>query len=520
MESLRLWATRTKEKAGIKKARKIPPSSPATWAAQISEGKWRHARHLDYLDRKLVDVAKRTIMRLMVQMPPRHGKSELVGRYFVAWYLLTFPWHRVIYASYAQQQAMKYGRFVRKLIEEYGAEYGVFISSERATQSEFELVDADGHPWGGSMVSAGVAGSLTGKGADLLVIDDPIKNHEEALSDVMRDKTWDFWAADASTRLSARDDTNPEEYPGGVVVEIQTRWHEDDLGGRMESAMAAGGDQWEIVRFPAIAEESDILGRVMGEALWPEMFPVDNLIQTKIRLGAYWFSAEYQQHPSPLEGSFFKKVDWRYFTVVPGGTLRDGPYILHRPGMENLLIQAGQGTLLITVDLATSEKTIADYTVWAIGRVLPNGLGILILDVVREHLQGPEIGTSTVALKQQWEPDLIGVEKKGFQLAIIQGIWRMNVPVHELDVKGDKVGRALPMSARVAAHSVFLHQGAGYIADFVDEHATFPRGTHDDQVDASAYLGLEAERLGLGDAWVQAAADEAEKIQKANRGLL
>lgn len=459
-------------------------------------------------------------MRLMIQMPPRHGKSELVGRYFVAWYLLTFPWHRVIYASYAQQQAMKYGRFVRKLIEEYGAEYGVFISPERATQSEFELVDADGHPWGGAMVSAGVAGSLTGKGADLLVIDDPIKNHEEALSDVMREKTWDFWAADASTRLSARDDTRPEEFPGGVVVEIQTRWHEDDLAGRMETAMAAGGDQWEIVRFPAIAEESDVLGREPGEALWPEMFPIENLRETKIRLGAYWFSSEYQQHPAPLEGSFFKKVDWRYFTVANGGTLRDGPYILHRPGMENVLVASKQGTLLITVDLATSEKTIADYTVWAIGRVLPNGLGILILDVVREHLQGPEIGTSTVALKQQWEPDLIGVEKKGFQLAIIQGIWRMNVPVHELDVKGDKVGRALPMSARVAAHSVFLHQGAGYIADFVDEHATFPRGTHDDQVDASAYLGLEAERLGLGDAWVQAAAEEAEKIIKANRGLL
>ena len=475
-----------------------------------------------------MELAARNIFRLLIQMPPRHGKTELVARYFIAWYLLHHPEHRVIYVTNTSRLAGRYGRFVRALIDEFGPEYGVYVSASKGAATDFELSDAEGRPYGGGLLSFGFKTRITGRGADLLVMDD-LLSADDAQSEVFRQAAWDYWAADASTRLQPNS---------GIVVEIQTRHHEDDLAGRLEAATEAGAESWVRVRFPAVAEDDDVLGRKVGEALWPEMFPwvkdeawaVANgskanpddpnvLSKIKIRSGPYWWSAEYQQRPTPLEGSFFKKTDWRYFTVAEGGTLRDGPYILHRIGEDNILVGKGMGTLVITVDLATSEKTVADYTVWVIGRILPGG-NILVLDVVRDHLSGPEVSDSTIALKLQWEPDLIGVEKKGFQLAIIQGIWRQNVPVQELDVKGDKVGRALPSSARVSAHSVYLHQSAPFIGEFVDECLMFPRGTHDDQVDAFAYLGLEAEKLGLGDAWVQAAADEAEKIQKANRGLL
>lgn len=487
-----------------------------------SRSPWRMARHLAFLNEKLVELAERHIDRLIVQMPPRHGKSELVSRFFIAWYLLNFPHHRAIYASNTARQAAKYGRMVRALIIEHGGKYGVYISKERGAANDFELVDAEGNPLGGGLLSVGVGGQLAGRGADLLVIDDPIKDAEQAQSEVWREKTWDFWTADASTRIQ----------PGGVVVEIQTRWHEDDLAGRLEAAMQAGGDQWEIVRFPAVAEEEDILGRQPGEALWPEMYPLDDqvnpknqntLSKIKIRLGPYWWSAEYQQRPAPREGALFKKVDWRYFKLAkdldPEATLRDGPYWLLHPDREPELIQRAQGTVIVTMDMATSEKTIADYTVWVVGRILPTGQ-TLVLDVQREKLQGPELPDATILLKQKWEPDSVAVEKKGFQLSVIQGIWRKNVPVRELDVKGDKVGRALPASNRVAAHTVFLLQGAGWLTDFIEEHAVFNRGTHDDQVDAHAYLILEAERIGLGDEWVNLAAQQAAAIEQRKKGLL
>lgn len=470
-----------------------------------------------------MDLEARRIFRLLIQMPPRHGKSELVGRWFIAWYLLRHPDHRVIYVTNTAGLARRYGRFVRALIDEFGGQFGVYVSKISGAVTDFELVDASGKPYGGGMLSMGFKTRVTGRGANLLVLDD-LLSADDAASEVFRQAAWDYYAADASTRLQ----------PGGVIIEIQTRHHEDDLAGRLEAAMAAGSERWDLIRFPAIAEEHDILGRAPGEALWPEMFPIDDpgnidnpntLTRIKIRSGPYFWSAEYQQRPTPLEGAMFKKQDWRWFKVLPGGTLRDGPYLLMRPDADAVLVPKGTGHLIITVDLATSEKTIADYTCWCIGRVLPTG-EVLVLDVVRDHLAGPEIKTATISLKQQWEPDEIGIEKKGFQLAIIQDIWRANVPVQPIDVKGDKVARALPISARVAAHSVYLFQGAEYTTDFVDEHALFPKGTHDDQVDAHAYLGLEAERLGLGDAWVQAAADEARKIVEGNqpgapkRGLL
>ena len=188
--------------------------SPAHFATLASLGRWRIADHLGLLNRKLLDVAEGRINRLLITMPPRHGKSEFASKYFPAWFLGRYPEKRVILASYEADFASQWGRKVRDLLEHHGSRlFGVMVRHDSKAADRWELADH-----GGGMQTAGVGGAITGKGADLLIIDDPVKNAEQANSDVYREKTWEWYTSTAYTRLE----------PGGAVILIQTRWHEDD----------------------------------------------------------------------------------------------------------------------------------------------------------------------------------------------------------------------------------------------------------------------------------------------------
>lgn len=194
-----------------------------------------------------------------LHMPPRHGKSEFAARYFPAWYLGTHPNHSLIYTSYNATQSEKYGRLVRNLMEEFGPRYfQVTMSQERHAADNWVLEK----PYEGGMRSVGIGGGVTGHGAHGFIIDDPHKDPEEANSKTMRDKVWDWWVGTAYERLE----------PGGWVVLIHTRWNFDDFGGRLAKMTREGGEDWLVVNFPAIAETSDVLGRLPGEALWPERY--------------------------------------------------------------------------------------------------------------------------------------------------------------------------------------------------------------------------------------------------------
>lgn len=259
--------------------------APAPFAAHLSRNDkvpWVPAPHLQLLSRKLVDMVAGRSKRLIVTMPPRHGKSEIVSKWTPAWFLENWPWKRVILASYEADFAASWGRKVRGVLIEHSDELTVKLDMQTAAASHWLT------HMGGGMSTAGVGGPITGKGADLLVIDDAIKNSQEANSYTIREKLWEWWQTTARTRLE----------PGGGIVVMFTRWHEDDLVGRLIDQMKIGGESWEVINFPAIAEEHDVLGRKPGDALWPMRYPIEELLKIKASLGIKAWNALYQQTPS------------------------------------------------------------------------------------------------------------------------------------------------------------------------------------------------------------------------------
>jgi predicted phage terminase large subunit-like protein len=244
------------------------------------------APHLAHIDRAIVDtILGRTAPILVIEAPPRHGKSELVSRYLPAWYLGVFPMRRVMLVGYAAGFARGWGRKARALLAEHGREsFGIEVDRDARAAENWGL-----RGWEGGMVTAGVGGPLTGRGANLLIIDDPIKNAEEALSETIRERHWDWWQSTASTRIE----------PGGCAIVIATRWHEDDLTGKLlREAESGEGAPVRRLRLPAIAEAGDPLGRDEGDALWPERWPIERLEQVREEKEPHWWNAMYQQRPS------------------------------------------------------------------------------------------------------------------------------------------------------------------------------------------------------------------------------
>lgn len=413
------------------------------------------ARHLDLLNRKLLAVAAGALLRLCVFMPPRSGKSELCSHWFPTWMIGNFPESRIILASYEASFAASWGRKVRDSLD-FARTSGVFSTALRrdlSSASEWEV-----EKYGGGMFTAGVGGALTGRGASLLVVDDPVKNAEEANSEVFREKTWEWFATTAFTRLE----------PDAAAIVIQTRWHQDDLGGRIESGMTSeefGGEPWEVLRLPAVALEDDPLGRAPGEALWPERFDVEALAAIKAQIGSYAFQALYQGSPTPREGAAFRRS---WFQIVDAA-----------PADANRVRFWDRG----------ATKT-GDPTAGV--RMSRNGTGRLYIEDVQrlagrpleiEHLvkQTAELDGRETPVWMEQEPGSSGVDT-------IDHYTRQVLPGWAFRGKrstGDKVTRADPLAAQAEAGNVCLVRG-DWNETFLDEAANFPFGEHDDQIDAAS----------------------------------
>lgn len=277
-----------------------------TWCQTALEplGQSPAAHHRLLIDR-LQRVADGEIRRLMVLMPPGSAKSTYASVLFPAWWMARHPNTALIAASHTAELAERFGRRVRNLIGERSATLGVTIAADNAAAGRWETSA------GGEYFAAGILGPITGRRADLALIDDPVKSRQDADSEVVRDRVWDWYRADLSTRLK----------PGARVVLIMTRWHEDDLGGRLEADMATGGEPWDILRLPMEAEGDDPLGRAPGEMLWPEWFRAEMAAQAK-RDARLW-SALYQQRPAPDTGDYFRR-EWLIpvAQVPPAGEMR------------------------------------------------------------------------------------------------------------------------------------------------------------------------------------------------------
>jgi predicted phage terminase large subunit-like protein len=437
--------------------------------------------HLAYLQRILVDAAIGRRRFIVVCFPPRHGKTEFASRYFPAWFLGNFPDKRVLLASYEADFAAQHGAFVRDVLHEHGREvFGIELRRDSKARGRWNVARHSG-----GMQAVGVGGAIMGKGADLLIIDDPIKSWQEALSDAHRDAVWDTYTA-ARTRLE----------PGGSALVIMQRWHEDDLAGRLlQQAGRNGADPWEIVLFPALARENDPLGRAPGEALWPERYSVSDLQQIRASIGEFRFEAQYQQNPLPQGGGLFKREWFRYFKI---GSLGDVPvYII--PGREG--VPASQTVVFCTVDLAASMRESADYFVCATWAQTRHG-DLLLLDVVRRRVEGPDQLALVSSIRERWGASLVCIERAGYQLAFVQQAQRAGLPVRELVPHGDKFGRALSIAARYESGRVFHLEAAPWLYEYESELLAFGPGcAHDDQVDCAAYAALQ---IAPGLTWAKA----------------
>lgn len=267
--------------------------SPGAMAAVLTDGRERQAPHLDLIDRAFRDIADGHPRKILITMPPRHGKSRRAARWGPTWYLARRPDHRVMVASYGADLADDHGRWIRDAINTYGGQLGISLHPGSKAANRFDIAGTEG-----GLVTAGVGGGLTGKGAHLAVVDDPIKDDADAQSPTMRKRLWDWWTSVLNTRIE----------PGGSIVVIQTRWHEDDLAGRILDGETA--DDWTVIDLPALADsDQDPIGRPIGAPLWPARYDEAALAKIRRSVGERVWWSLYQQKPRPLEGGVWR-WDW------------------------------------------------------------------------------------------------------------------------------------------------------------------------------------------------------------------
>lgn len=452
-------------------------ASPAGFAHITSNGKWIPFEYLLLMDDYLLRMYAGEFDRLIVEAPIRHGKSELISHYLPVWWLGRKPEDEIIFASYEATFARTWGRKARDTMKEFGPRvFGLTVAEPAAAEEWF----VDGHK--GKMITVGAGGAPTGRGADLLIIDDPVKNAEEANSEVYRQKTWDWWQATISSRLE----------PGGKAVLVMARWHEDDLAGRIR-ANQDPEHPWQILRMPALAEEEgDPLGRKPGEALCPERYDEKSLARAQRERGSYFFNALYQQRPAPAEGLLFKRKDFRYYEAIGEGELlvyrlKDGPEEARTyPARDCFRFQ--------TADVAASEKTQADWTVVSTWVATP-GKDLLLIHSVRQKFETMKVGDFLKGENDAQGRPPMWIETFGAGKVPHKQLSEAGYPVREFKAetgsRADKVQRAMPAVAAYERHKVFhpVSNSEPWVGIVEESLVSFPAGRDKDTVDTVSYAG-------------------------------
>lgn len=421
--------------------------------------RYRTAKHHKIIAEQLERVERGEIDRLMLLVPPRHGKSELASIRLPAWFLGRQPHKQFLSVSATDGLASDFGRSVRNTIN--SAEYRAIFDTSLAEDSQ-----AKGK-WhtsaGGIYYSLGIGGSVLGRGGDCILIDDPYATMAEAQSELTRKNVWDWYTGTAYNRLM----------PGGSIVVINHRMHEDDLCGRLLAQQAAGGDKWEVVELPAINEA--------GEALWPDAYPIEALNRIRKNSQARFWSALYQQRPAPEDGDYFKAEWLRPYDKAPD------PNTMRVYGGSDYAVTADGG----------------DFTVHAVVGIDPEGR-MYLLDLWRRQASSDVWVEAFCDLVKQWKP--IGWAEEHGQIKSGVGPFlekrqrerQAYVMRDQFPTRGDKAVRAQSIRGRMALDGLYVPHTAAWYADLRSELLSFPAGKHDDQVDALGLIGQLLDKMMPG----------------------
>ena len=390
-----------------------------------------------------------SIKRLIVNMPPRHTKSEFASTYFPAWLIGRNPKLKIMQVSNNTELAVRFGSKVRNLMEqaEYKQIFGdVSLREDSKAKGRWETNQ------GGEYYAAGVGASITGRGADLLIIDDP-HTEQDTLSDNAFDKAYDWYTSGPRQRLQ----------PGGSIVVVMTRWAQPDLTGKLIAAQSEPkADQWSIIKFPAIMPS--------GKPVWPEYWSLEDLEKTKASISQRNWNAQYMQDPTAEEGAIIKREWWRPWTGQ---------------GVPNLL------HVIQSYDTAFSAKESADYsaiTTWGIFQPVDGEMyNIILLDAVKGRWEFPELKEEALRQYKYWDPETVIVEAKASGQPLLQEFRRMGIPAMDfVPSKGrDKFTRVNAVAPLFASGLIWYPKQERFAQEVIEECAAFPHGEHDDLVDST-----------------------------------
>jgi len=457
--------------------------------AKHTNPKYITGKHHRILADMLMAIEQGEKNRVCVNMPPRHGKSELVSTLFIAWYLGRNPDKQIMLVSHTADLAVDFGRKVRNLINsdvyrEIFPDVKLAVDSKSAGRWNTNS--------GGIFFACGIGSALAGRGADLLVVDDP---HSE--QDVLNgnfevfERAYQWFVYGARTRLM----------PNAAIAIVATRWHTDDLTGRLVRDMSLNelADQYELVEFPAILETADKeTGLTVEKALWPEFFDLEALHKTKASMPLFQWNSQYQQDPSSEEGAIIKREWWNL-------------WVDEKPPKCEFIIMA--------LDAAAETHNRADYTAittWGVFFYEPTeAYNIILLNAIKARYEFPELKRVSILEYQEWEPDSFIVEKKSAGTALYQELRRMGIPVQDFTPhrgSGDKTARLNSVTDIISSGLVWVPQ-TRWAEEVVEEMAAFPFGSNDDLLD-TAVMTLMRFRQG---GFIRLPSDEADEIRYFKR---
>ena len=423
-------------------------------------------RHHKIMAEAFEKIARGELKRLIINMPPRHTKSEFASYLLPAWFLGQHPGKKVIQTAHTAELSVGFGRKVRNLVDSDDFK-SVFPDLQLRADSK-----AAGR-WStnknGEYFAIGVGGAVTGKGADLLIIDDPHSEQEGQSADPsVFDRTYDWYTSGPRQRLQ----------PGGAIIIVMTRWHMRDLTGKIikASAQRAGTDEWEVIEFPAIMPS--------GKALWPEFWSIPELEALRSELPSPKWNAQYQQNPTSEEGALIKREWWQVWEK-------------DRPPPCDFIIQSWD-----TAFLKTQRSDFSACTTWGVfytpddeGVTKPN---IILLDAYKERLEFPELKKKAFELWSDMQPDAFIVEAKAAGMPLIFELRAMGIPVAEYTPSrgNDKIARVNAVADLFASGIVWAPE-TRFAEAVIEEFASFPAGEHDDLVDSSTQALLRFRQGGF-----------------------